>query len=237
MNDMTDRRTIKQILSMLVFQCPGRDPLTEIAKSARTEQEADELRNSMILFWLDQLRDLDADTLISATRDVCGAPGQWSPSVGDIRQRTVELAMGHLAPPKAGRAWKRVCDWAHGESVQLTDTEKAAVEAVGKKWELKHGENMTATRAHFFRIYDEIVQELVMTRRAHAETKQLAENNRPASQALPARTANRDDNSTPATKEEVKGFLSGLNGYEEEMWNERNEQREESCGNVVSNAD
>jgi hypothetical protein len=211
---------------MLAFGYPGRDPLTVIAQSAGSKTEADDLRESTVLFWLEELKDLDANTLIQATKDLCGAPGKWPPSTGDIRHRAVELDLGYLAPPKPGDAWQNVCDWAKGEPVQLTDDEKAAADRAGGIRELKFGENVAVTRAHFLRFYDELVKKRVMTRRAHPETRQLAEHNRPAPPKLPERTANLKDDPTPATKEQVKGFLSQLNGYDDTQWGDAENDRQ-----------
>lgn len=209
----TTKETINQVLAMLAFRCPGRDPLSEIAKAnPRSPENAQE---SLSLFWFDELKDLDADCLIHATRDLCGAPGQWSPSVGDIRQRAVELSLGHLAPPSPGDAWERVCDWAKGEPIQLSEDEKAAVKRTGGKWELKHGENVTTTRAHFLRFYDELVKKRVMTKRAHPETKAIANLNAPALPAAPAGRLTIPEHRA-SDPETVSSLLDGLKGYRDE---------------------
>ena len=165
---------------MLVFRCPGKDPLSEVAKTARDDSQIGPLQESLAAFWLDQLQDLDETCLIAATRDLCGSPGQWSPSVGDIRQRAVELSMGHLAPPPPGEAWERVVEWTKGEPIQLSDDEKTALKRCGGKWELQHSGNAQTTRAHFLKFYDELLKKRVMTKRAHPHTKQVAESNTPA---------------------------------------------------------
>lgn len=223
----TTRATIAEVLAMLSYRCPGRDPLSEVSKGlddekkdANGDTKADQARRPLYLFWFDQLHDLDANTLLAATRDLCGAPGQWAPSVGDIRQRAVELSLGHLAPPSVGEAWGRVVEWAKGEPIQLTDAEKAAAKRAGGTWELKHSENVTTTRAHFIRFYEEEIRKLVMTRRAHLETRELADHNRPA---LPDMRINHprlnqwgrveEYEPTPPTPDELKKILSRFKGY------------------------
>ena len=210
---MTDKCTIIKILTMLMFGYPGRDPLTEIAKTAGSSSEADDLRDSLIAFWLGELQDLDEGTLLAATRDLCCSPGQWPPSVGDVRQRAVELSLGHLAPPSVGEAWRRVCEWAYGENVQLTDAEHTAAKRSGGSWELKHSTSPSTTRAHFIRFYEEEIKKIVARRRAHPETRQLADANSPPVNKFGWPVQRENEEPTPATKEEIRGYLSGLTGF------------------------
>jgi hypothetical protein len=210
---VTDRSTITKILTMLLFRCPGRDPVSEISKTAMNEHESNELRNSMILFWLDQLGDLEEDILLAAVRDLCGAPGQWSPSVGDIRQRAVELSLGQLAPPSGGEAWERACDWAGGSEVELTDLERCVIKRLGGSWELKHSLNPTSTRRDFLRFYDEAIKKMIATKRAHPETKKIAEGKAPELKLcrVNEKVINLETHGVPATKEQVKEILQRLN--------------------------
>jgi len=210
---VTDRSTITKILTMLLFRCPGRDPVSEISKTSRNELESDELRNSMILFWLDQLGDLEEDILLAAVRDLCGTPGQWSPSVGDIRQRAVELSLGQLAPPSGGEAWARACDWAVGLEVELTDIERHVIKLLGGSWELKSALNPTSIRRDFLRFYDEAIKKMIATKRAHPETKKISDGKAP--ELKPCRLNDRviedETHGVPATKEQVKEILQRLN--------------------------
>ena len=211
---MTDRSTITKILTMLLFRCPGRDPVSEISKTARNEQESDELRSSMILFWLDQLGDLEEDILLAAVRDLCGSPGQWSPSVGDIRQRAVELSLGQLAPPSGGEAWGRACKWSSGSEVELTDLERCVIENLGGKCELKHTTNPSMTRRDFLRFYDEAIKKMIAVKRAHPETKKIADEKIPDSFTLSRsneKVINLETHGVPATSEQVKEILHRLN--------------------------
>lgn len=209
---MTDRSTITKILTMLLFRCPGRDPVSEISKTSRNELESDELRNSMILFWLDQLGDLEEDILLAAVRDLCGAPGQWSPSVGDIRQRAVELSLGQLAPPSGGEAWGRACDWAGGSEIDLTDLERSVIKRLGGSWELKHSLNPTSTRRDFLRFYDEAIKKMIATKRAHPETKKIADGKAPELKSCMVndRVIEDETHGVPATSEQVKEILQRL---------------------------
>ena len=210
---MTDRSTITKILTMLLFRCPGRDPVSEISKTAMNEHESDELRNSMILFWLDQLGDLEEDILLAAVRDLCGAPGQWSPSVGDIRQRAVELSLGQLAPPSGGEAWGRACDWAGGSEIELTDLERCVIKRLGGSWELKHSLNPTSTRRDFLRFYDEALKEMIAIKRAHPETKKIADEKIPELKLcrVNEKVINLETHGVPATSEQIKEILQRLN--------------------------
>jgi hypothetical protein len=210
---VTDRSTITKILTMLLFRCPGRDPVSEISKTSRNELESDELRNSMILFWLDQLGDLEEDILLAAVRDLCGSPGQWSPSVGDIRQRAVELSLGQLAPPSGGEAWGRACDWAGGSEIDLTDLERSVIKRLGGSWELKHSLNPTSTRRDFLRFYDEAINKMIAIKRAHPETKKIADEKIPELTLcrVNEKVINLETHGVPATSEQIKEILQRLN--------------------------
>lgn len=201
----TNRNTIVRALAIISAAYPGKIILSQVDAHGR------EVSNGTTELWLDILGDLEDVCVIEAVRDIVSAPGQWPPSVGDIRHRASELALGLLAPPSPVMAWERVTELLRGEPVQLSDDEKRALKFVGGASAVKYTDRQETVRAQFLRAYEEFYQRRIMETRAQVSTQALADSNRPA---LPApvrvNAPPRDETGRPATQQQVREFLKGL---------------------------
>jgi hypothetical protein len=106
------------------------------------------------------LSDVTYEQALSAVQDLIATEDRW-PSVASIRRR-IALRAGVL-PPSPSNAWQEVSDAiSNGGRSTLPQFShpaiKAAVAAIGW-WELCNTTNPSATRAHFFRFYDDASEE------------------------------------------------------------------------------
>ena len=197
----TNRGTIAKVLAMMSAAYPGKVEITQ----------------EIALLWLDILRDMEETSVIEAVRDLISAPGQFPPSVGDVRHRATELSMGLLAPPSAIEAWERVTGYAMGEVIHLSEDEARALKFVGGTWAVTHTSNPETVRSQFMRAYDEYTRRRILETRAHCSTRALVESNRPALPDLPDRKTERLTEHRTATPEQVREFLKGYRCYGEEF--------------------
>lgn len=129
--------------------------------------------------WVELLQDIDDKSLMEASKDLTSSPGQWPPTIGELRHRATEISMGLLATPSAVEAWERVLDLIKGEAIQLHDDEKRALKFVGGTWAVKNSERPDVLRSQFLKAYNEYITKKIIQGRSHASTKALAENNAP----------------------------------------------------------
>ena len=106
------------------------------------------------------LSDVTYEQALSAIQDLIATEDRW-PSVASIRRR-IALQAGVL-PPSPSNAWQEVSDAiSNGGRSTLPEFShsavKAAVTAIGW-WELCSTTNPSATRAHFFRFYEDASEE------------------------------------------------------------------------------
>lgn len=117
------------------------------------------------------LGDLSDDLLLAAARHHA-ATSKWFPSVAELREATMDLASRAAGIRTAEEAWKQVMlavqrhGW-YGEMApgggwqvprMLSDLERHAVDALGGWRAVCHSENAAADRAHFLRIYGNLLQ-------------------------------------------------------------------------------
>ena len=102
------------------------------------------------------LGDIDGEIVQRATKQ-WAMTEKWPPTIAELRSTCAEIC-GMLAPSPE-MAWAEVadairtknCNWSHPAIA-------SAVKTVGW-WDICHNENVTATRAQFFKIYGEYQQQ------------------------------------------------------------------------------
>ena len=173
--------------------------------------------------WLDLLKDIDPKCLIQATRQLASQPGQWPPTVGDVRSLAVDLSMGQYAPVSEYEAWERALRVSRGEQIATSEEEKRALNMIGGTWQIKHSENLSFDRKAFTSHYSELINRKKRIESALPEVKQIADLNAPA--LPPSRTTTESNNAKEkstwvdrmvpepigkrATREEVRELLKG----------------------------
>lgn len=110
---------------------------------------------------LTQWGDLSPETLTAAVQSLCSKGGQFAPSAGDVRAEVTRLNFLAAGVPTAGEAWKEVmthivdngCEarpnWSHPLIGQAADA--VGLRAIGMS------ENVMVERAHYLKIYDQLV--------------------------------------------------------------------------------
>jgi hypothetical protein len=186
----------------------------------QTDDEKDDY--GFVNVWLDLLKDIDPKCLIQATRQLASQPGQWPPTVGEVRSLAVDLSMGEYAPVSEFEAWERAMRISRGERIETSDEEKRALDMIGGTWQIKHAENHSFFRRAFISHYSEIIKKKKRINSALPEVKQIANLNAPA---LPPKPTAQPDATIdesgyidrmvpeperrPAKREEVRELLKG----------------------------
>jgi hypothetical protein len=204
--------------------------------------------------WLDLLKDIDPKCLIQATRQLASQPGQWPPTVGEVRSLAVDLSMGEYAPVSEFEAWERALRVSIGEPIVTSEEEKRALNMIGGTWQIKHSENLSFDRRAFVSHYSELIKRKKRIDSALPEVKQIANLNAPALPPKPTAPSNApieeseyidrmvpEPERKPATREEVRELLKGyrfhseldLNHLDEEDQNKKKIDRAKS---VLNNA-
>lgn len=194
-----------------------------------TYQGRFQTNTEIVKIWLDLLKDVDAEYLIQATRQLASQPGQWPPTVGDVRSLAVDLSMGQYAPVSEYEAWERALRVSRGEQIVTSEEEKRALNMIGGTWQVKHSENLSFERRAFVSHYSELVRKKKSIDMALPEVKQIADLNAPA--LPPSRSTYESNNAKEkstwvdrpvpeqrgkrATREEVRELLKGYRLYDE----------------------
>lgn len=121
--------------------------------------------------WMDVLGDIPVDALWAAVKSCCAELGRvYAPSVGEIRGAAIDLQMQACGVPSAGEAWAEIVasfermpggNMAGGGHTPVLD-HPVVVEAVREMGGyaalgVDYFDNLMANRAHFLRIYPDIV--------------------------------------------------------------------------------
>jgi hypothetical protein len=113
---------------------------------------------------LDLLGDLPVDLLKLAVRTACTQPGrEFTPSAGEIRGMVVDLMMKASGVPTAGEAWEELRRYIGDHGSQNATPEFShplvtqAVRQIGLR-QVGMSENEELTRAHFMRMYNELLE-------------------------------------------------------------------------------
>ena len=146
---MTTREDIKNIMAYMVLAFPNFKPTLEGQV------------NSVDVYY-DLLGDMPVETLQAAIKTCCTEPGrQFAPTAGEIRGAAINLHMQASGVPSAGEAWQEVLTQIrrHGCRGEMTFSnpivEKAA-NCIGMI-EIGMTEDMMPVRAHFLKIYAELL--------------------------------------------------------------------------------
>ena len=113
---------------------------------------------------VDLLGDLPLDLLKLAVRTACVQPGrEFAPSAGEIRGAVVELMMKASGAPTAGEAWEEVRLYIHfhgsqnGTPAFSHPLVAKTVRQIGLR-EIGMSENQGVERAHFMKMYNELME-------------------------------------------------------------------------------
>jgi len=185
-----------------------------------TYQGRFQTNDEIVTIWLDLLKDVDAECLIQATRQLASQPGQWPPTVGEVRSLAVDLSMGEYAPVSEFEAWERALRVSRGEPIVTSEEEKRALNMIGGTWQIKHSENLSFDRRAFVSHYSELIKRKKSIDGALPEVKQIANLNAPALPPKPTAPSNDPINEAdyiyrmvpesgrmPAKREEVRELL------------------------------
>lgn len=175
--------------------------------------------NGIVNTWLDLLRDLDAECVLQATRQLASHPGQWPPTLGDIRSLAVDLSMGTFAPVSKYEAWERAIRLARGEVVATSPEERRALDTIGGTWQIKNAENLSFDRNVFMGHYEELVTKNKQIATALPAVKQVADMNTPALPPAPkpnyANELEKLHEVNRGTPEEISEILKGYRLHNE----------------------
>ena len=112
----------------------------------------------------DLLGDLPADTLQAAVKACCSELGRaFAPSPGEIREAAVKLHIKASGAPTSAEAWGAIMDSFRRTSFDQPETLDhplvvKAIRCMGGLNAIGMSENNMADRAHFLKIYDQLLQ-------------------------------------------------------------------------------
>lgn len=159
---MATREEIKTVIAYLKMAFPNYKP------------ELDGQVNTVDVL-TDLLGDIPANALMVAVKAACAEPGrQFAPSAGEIRGKLAELHAKAAEVPTAAEAWEAVM-----ESFRVVRSQRPAlldhplvakaVRVMGGLDKIGMSENIGVERAHFFKIYEQLLE------RALADASELAD--------------------------------------------------------------
>jgi hypothetical protein len=156
---MTTREDIRNLIAYMMMAFPNYEPALKGEVNA-------------IDVYLDLLDDLPLDTLKTAVRACCAEPDRkFAPSAGEIRGAAVQWAMQADGVPTVGQAWGAVigsyermpggtmAGGGHGPVLDHPLVKEAMQELGGYTADLY--ENQMANRAHFFKIYEVLYDQVL----------------------------------------------------------------------------
>jgi hypothetical protein len=118
-----------------------------------------EVKPGMSKIWYSLLQDIPDEILEAAAKQVI-AENTFFPSLAEVRNKALLLMAGVNGIPSAGEAWEEVisnCRSSHYENWSHPLIEKAYL-IIGKSyWRVMLTDEEMATRAHFIKIYDNLV--------------------------------------------------------------------------------
>jgi hypothetical protein len=148
---MTTRNDIKNLMAFIGLAFPNFKPVLE-----------GEINSVDVFYSL--LGDIDLPALKTAVQACCAEAGRaFAPSAGEIRGMVVDLHMKAAGTPTAAEAWGAVMDSFRSTSFGRPEllghplVEKA-VRCMGGLSTIGMSENNMADRAHFLKIYNELLE-------------------------------------------------------------------------------
>jgi hypothetical protein len=150
---MADREDIKQVIGYLKLAFPNNyNP--DVTSQPNT-----------VDVMLDLLGHFPAELLRLAVRSTCAQPGRaFAPAPGEIRGEALSLLAASEGLPTAGDAWREVMRAVNDVGCQNNTPTfshplvKRAVQAIGFR-NIGMSENVSVERAHFLKIYAEMLEE------------------------------------------------------------------------------
>lgn len=117
-----------------------------------------------------ELADVPAQVLVKAVRSILRQPGEWLPTVGDVRARCVELMLDLPSEREAARQVDARIQWARsgrgGECPSVHPLVREAVAHVGGWHTLKSSDRPEVVRGQMLRFYREARQAEIRERSA-----------------------------------------------------------------------
>ena len=168
------------------------------------------IEDSIVNVWIDLLRDVDAECVLQASRQLASQSGQWPPTVGDVRSLAVDLSMGRYSPVSPYEAWERALRVSHGDAIDTSTEERRALKMIGGIWQIKHSANISWDRKAFLEHYASLVDKNKRIDSALPETKIITEMNAPS---LPKKTeypSQEPELSRRATQDEIRDMIENL---------------------------
>lgn len=148
---MANRDEIKSVIMYMMLAFPNYHPTLEGKPNS-------------VDVYLDLLGDMPADTLMVATKTACAERGrEFAPSAGEIRAAATQLHRLASGTPEAAEAWAAIM-----ESFRVVKSQRSkllehpivaeAIRCMGGLDTIGMSENNMADRAHFLKIYDQLLQ-------------------------------------------------------------------------------
>lgn len=168
---MATRDEIKSVIAYLKLAFPNYHP--ELSGEINTVDVLTDL-----------LGDIPADALMVAVKASCAEPGrQFAPSAGEIRGKLAELHAKAAEVPTAAEAWGAVM-----ESFQRVRSQRPAlldhplvakaVRMMGGLDKIGMSETIGVERAHFFKIYEQLLERALDDASELADVTQYVLDNR-----------------------------------------------------------
>ncbi|MBV6340974.1 replicative helicase loader/inhibitor [Candidatus Magnetobacterium casense] len=126
--------------------------------------------------WLKLLDGFDVDLIFAAALQLVSTRPDWPPDVATLRNLVVTYAGGELEEPSALVAWEHVHEVINGgDHKKLTALELRALKMTGSTYDLARSEMPGADRAHFLKVFAELLLERRSARGTLPEVKNLVE--------------------------------------------------------------
>jgi hypothetical protein len=117
--------------------------------------------------WNRLLSDFDDIVLIGATEQIVSTRNSeynWSPDLATVREQCLSIQSGRLSEPTGAQSWERILQKMAErsdaeEKLELTETEKKALDQTVSLYDLRHGHvaNMLSARRQYVQAFEGIV--------------------------------------------------------------------------------